>query len=171
MIQNHKRVEFKQLESLIGKLRHTCHAVYGGPAFIRGLDDLLNEKRDVPGKFTIKKNSHAYQELLFWKYAIIKFNNIPFSFILRNHKEYHHTLYTDAATTCGFGGWDDLGNFFQQSDWNGIQLPSLQHSKDTLINSMELITMVAFIIANRHKDKNKNIIFFGSNVAKMLNFY
>ena len=165
MIKYHKSVEFKQLESLIGKLRHTCKAVYGGPAFMRGLDDLLNQKRDVNGKFTIKKRSDAYIELLFWEKAIVKFNNIPFEYILRNHDYFHHTLYTDAATTRGFGGWDSLGNFFQQSNWNGISLPKLQHSKDTLINSMELITMISFIIANRHKYKNKNIFLWIDNAT------
>ena len=89
----------------------------------------------------------------------------PLTYILRNHEKYDHTLYSDAATTRGFGGWDSLGNYFQQGTWNGISLPQLRHSKDTLINSMELITMISFIIANRHSYKNKNIFLWVDNAT------
>ena len=44
----------------------------------------------------------------FGKKAIVKFNNNPFEYILRNHDHFHHVLYTDAATMRGFGRWDSL---------------------------------------------------------------
>ena len=162
-LKSHRKlgVTPKALERLIGKLRFASAAVYGGSSFIRGLDHLLKKKRFCK-KFHL--DQVAIHDLRFWEVALQKYNKIPFSYVLRDRTNFHVQIFTDAATNTGFGGWDTFGNYFKGT-WDKITLPKKQHEKDTLINFMELITMISFIIANRHIYKNKNLYLWIDNIA------
>ena len=163
MLKHHRTrgIQPKELESLIGKLRFASAAVFGGSSFIRGLDYLFHSKKYFRSFHLDKAAKH---DLLFWEVALTKFNHMPFSYILRSRKNFHCQLFTDASTSTGYGGWDTFGNYFKDN-WVNISLPNKVHDDDSLINFMELIAMISFIICNRHIYKNKNIYLWIDNIT------
>ena len=134
-----------ELQSLIGTLQFACNVVVPGRTFPQRI---INLTRGMPSRFHhVRLNKEFFKDIAMWKAFISSWNGRPF--FLESTLIPAHTLelYTNAASTVGFGG------FFQGKWFQGRWPLHLQISKEQGISIewQELFpTVVAFAIWYPH---------------------
>ena len=158
------RTTIKKLEKIIGRLRHCAQAMYGGAAFVRGLESRKHYMKYVKGKrdhepFTLGKR--ARYDLNFWKEMLPKMTySTPFWFILKDKRQIDITIYTDASESTkvkAFGGIDTTGSWFAGSFIHS-KFRKLIATGIKLINVFELIAVVIAIAAKKDEYSHKSIL-------------
>ena len=126
------------LQSLIGTLQFACKVVVPGRTF---LQRMINLTRGVPSRFHhIRLNKQFQRDITMWKVFLTQWNGRSFfldSFVTSSPDL---ELYTDAASTIGFGGYFN-GKWFQ-----GHWPPHLLINKKTGI-SIEWQELFPIVIA------------------------
>ena len=92
-----------ELQSLIGTLQFACKAVVPGRTF---LERMINLTRGVPIRFHhIRLNKEFFKDLTMWKAFLSGWNGRSFFLDSTVSTSPDLELYTDAASSVGFGGY------------------------------------------------------------------
>ena len=104
-------VRLVELQSLIGTLQFACKVVVPGRTFLQRAVKLT---RGVPSRFHhVRLNRTFFKDLDMWKVFLMKWNGRSFFLESSTTPSSDLELYTDAASTIGFGG------FFQGKRFQG----------------------------------------------------
>ena len=107
---NRRSVRLVELQSLIGTLQFACKAVVPGRTF---LQRMINLTRGVPSRFHhIRLNKEFFKDLTMWKAFLSGWNGRSFFLDSTVSTSPDLELYTDAASSVGFGGYFN-GQWFQ----------------------------------------------------------
>ena len=149
-----KKVQLKQLQSLIGLLNFACGVIVPGRAFLRRLIDLTC---GVTRPFHwIKLTCEAREDLKTWKHFVEHFNCKSVFLPLAWQSSDSISLYTDAAGAVGFAAI--LG-----TQWFAMAWPeNLVHYQ---IAVKELFPIVLPLEIWSSELQNKKILFFTDNMA------
>ena len=99
-----------ELQSVIGTLQFACKIVVPGRTF---LQRMINLTRGVPSRFNhVRLNKEFFQDLSMWRVFLTSCNGRSFFLDLFLTAAPDLELYTDAASTVGFGGYFN-GKWFQ----------------------------------------------------------
>ena len=131
-----RSVRLVELQSLIGTLQFACKAVVPGRTF---LQRMINLTRGVPSRFLpIRLNKEFFKDLTMWKAFLSGWNGRSFFLDSTVSTSSDLELYTDAASSVGFGGYFN-GQWFQ-----GKWLPHMHLSptKGISIEWQELFPIV-----------------------------
>lgn len=131
-----RSVRLVELQSLIGTLQFACKAVVPGRTF---LQRMINLTRGVPSRFHhIRLNKEFFKDLTMWKAFLSGWNGRSFFLDSTVSTSPDLELYTDAASSVGFGGYFN-GQWFQ-----GKWLPHMHLSptKGISIEWQELFPIV-----------------------------
>jgi len=116
-----RSVRLVELQSLIGTLQFACKAVVPGRTF---LQRIINLTRGVPSRFHhIRLNKEFFKDLTMWKAFLSSWNGRSFFLDSSVTPSPDLELYTDAASSVGFGGYFN-GQWFQ-----GKWLPHMHLSR------------------------------------------
>ena len=116
-----RSVRLVELQSLIGTLQFACKVVVPGRTF---LQRAINLTRGVPSRFHhVRLNREFFKDLDMWKVFLMKWNGRSFFLESSTTPSPDLELYTDAASTIGFGG------FFQGKWFQGHWPPHLHLDK------------------------------------------
>ena len=149
-----KKVQLKELQSLIGLLNFATTVVTPGIAFLRRLYD-LTQGVNRPSHF-IRLRSEVKADLRVWLSFLSSFNGISF---FRNEEWCNSTklnLYTDASGSIGFGAV--FGNSWCYGRWPASWL----HRN---IAILEFFPIVLSLCLWGDKMRNHSILFFTDNEA------
>ena len=164
LLKHKNKCTIKKLDIIGGKLRHCARAMYGGAAFIRGIESLKWKQQYIK-----KKGDHqpfhldhrARYDLKFWKEILpLMVNKTPFHYILKDKYNPDIILYTDACenkNTKAYGGVDISGMYFCQ-DFRFTKMKYIISSGNKLINLFELFAVIVAIDINKEKYKNKSLL-------------
>ena len=98
------------LQSLIGTLQFACKVVVPGRTF---LQRMINLTRGVPSRFHhIRLNKEFKRDVIMWKAFLTKWNGRSLFLDSYVTSSPDLELYTDAASSVGFGGFFN-GKWFQ----------------------------------------------------------
>ena len=131
-----RSVRLVELQSLIGTLQFACKAVVLGRTF---LQRMINLTRGLPSRFHhIRLNKEFFNDLTMWKAFLSDWNGRSFFLDTTVSTSPDLELYTDAASSVGFGGYFN-GQWFQ-----GKWLPHMHLSptKGISIEWQELFPIV-----------------------------
>ena len=107
---NRRSAHLVDLQSLIGTLQFACKVVVPGRTF---LQRIINLTRGVLNRFHhIRLNKEFSRDITMWKAFLTKWNGRSFSLESFVTTSPYLELYTDAASTVGFGGYLN-GKWFQ----------------------------------------------------------
>ena len=135
--QTRRSIRLLELQSLIGTLQFACKVVVPSRTF---LQRMINLTRGVPSRFHhIRLNREFFKDLLMWKAFLAKWNGRSIFLDTSVTPTPALELFTDAASTVGFGGFFD-GRWFQ-----GRWPPHMQlnKSRGISIEWQELFPIVA----------------------------
>lgn len=108
--QKRRSVRLVELQSLIGTLQFACKVVVPGRTF---LQRVINLTRGVPSRFHhVRLNREFFKDLTMWKAFLTKWNGRSFFLESSATPTPVLDLYTDAASSVGFGGFL-RGKWFQ----------------------------------------------------------
>ena len=96
-----KKVQLKELQSLIGLLNFACSVIVPGGTFLRRLIDLTKGVRSA--KHFIRLRNWVKGDLSLWKSFLDDFNGRSMFLNDKWHDSRTLNLYTDAAGSLGFG--------------------------------------------------------------------
>ena len=149
-----KKTTLKELQSLLGLLNFVCLVIYPGRSFLRRLFS-LTMKASRPYHY-IRISPGARLDLEAWLVFLSEFNGIT---LLRQRrwvssKKLH--LFTDAATSCGYGAV--LGN-----EWAAGRWPD--EWKSFHISVMELYPIVLALELWNSQLTHQSIVFHCDNLA------
>ena len=161
---NKYKCTVKKLEKIGGKLRHCARAMYGGAAFVRGIESTKHYMqfiRKVPDNLKFKLGKRARYDLEFWLEILPKMTySTPFWYILKDKRQPDIIIYTDACEnndTKAYGGIDTLGHWFAQ-DFTQTKFQQVIKTGKKLINVMELMAIVVGITIHKDIYANKSIL-------------
>ena len=171
LIKHQHLCTIKLLHEIDGKLRHCSRAMYGGAAFLRGIEGLLWQKKFIEQKFdheTFKLTPRAKYDLDFWL-EVLPFmtNKTPFKYILKDKYIPDITIYADASEkdTCkAYGGIDTLGHYYSESFFN-TDMKFIIASGTRLINVFELLAIVVGIDIHKEYYSHKSILIRCDNTS------
>ena len=127
-----------ELQSLIGTLQFACKVVVPGRTF---LQRIINLTRGVPSRFHhIRLNKEFFKDLNMWQAFLSGWNGRSFFLDSTVTPSPKLELFTDAASTVGFGGYFN-GKWFQ-----GRWLPHMVLSKEKGI-SIEWQELFPIVVA------------------------
>ena len=107
---NRRSARLVDLQSLIGTLQFACKAVVPGRTFFQRI---INLTRGVKHRFHhIRLNKEFSRDIQMWKVFLAQWNGRSFFLDSRVTSSLDLQLYTDAASTVGFGGFLN-GKWFQ----------------------------------------------------------
>ena len=131
-------VRLVELQSLIGTLQFACKVVVPGRTF---LQRAINLTRGVPSRFHhVRLNREFFKDLDMWTVFLTKWNGCSFFLESSTTPAPDLELYTDAASTIGFGG-------FLQGKWfQGHWPPHMRLNKDRGI-SIEWQELFPIVVA------------------------
>ena len=105
-----RSVRLVELQSLIGTLQFACKVVVPGRTF---LQRMINLTRGVPSRFHhIRLNKEFFKDLTMWKAFLAGWHGRSFFLDTTVTPSPDLELYTDAASSIGFGGYFN-GQWFQ----------------------------------------------------------
>ena len=133
-----RSVRLVELQSLIGTLQFACKVVVPGRTF---LQRAINLTRGVPSRFHhVRLNREFFKDLDMWTVFLTKWNRRSFFLESSTTLAPDLELYTDAASTIGFGG-------FLQGKWfQGHWPPHMRLNKDRGI-SIEWQELFPIVVA------------------------
>ena len=103
-----KRATKKQLQQVVGQLRHYAAAVFGGECFVRRLEIRANSLR--ASHHAIRITSDLQEDLKWWLARLASLaEGVPFSFYLRNPQDSQIIICSDASGTTGIGATSTTG--------------------------------------------------------------
>lgn len=136
--QKRRSVRLIELQSLIGTLQFACKVVVPGRTFLQRAIDLT---RGVPNRFHhVRLNREFFKDLAMWRVFISKWNGRSFFLESSTTPAPDLELYTDAASTLGFGG------FFRGKWFQGHWPPHMCLDKDRGI-SIEWQELFPIVVA------------------------
>ena len=106
----------KQLQRLIGALQWAAVAIFPGKAWIRRLELVLhyNLGDDFPEGVDVELPYMVIEDLKWWYWALDELNEAKFEWLLMSsNTKFDETVWTDAASEEGVGGWSSKGRAFQ----------------------------------------------------------
>ena len=119
---NRRSARLVELQSLIGTLQFACKVVVPGRTF---LQRIINLTRGVPSRFHhVRLNKEFFKDIAMWKSFLSSWNGRSFFLDSALTPTPDLELYTDAASTVGFGG------FFRGKWFQGKWPPHLCINKD-----------------------------------------
>ena len=144
----------RELQSIIGFLQFACSVIMPGRAFLRRLINLLVGKKS-PNCF-ITLNKAARLDIQAWFHFLESYNYKTFFLEDRWQNSDSLCLFTDAATTCGYGAL--FGHEWFNGDWPDSW-------KTAHITILELFPIVAAVETWGERLANKCVLFFTDNEA------
>lgn len=171
--KNHYYCTINLLDRIDGKLRHCACAMYGGAAFVRGIESRKHFMKYHKGKGDhdkFKLGPRAAYDLEFWREVLPKMTNkTPFWYILKDKMDYDIILYTDACESPyknAYGGLDTFGNWFSEN-FMDTKFVQFINSGVKLINVMELLAVVVAIDINKKSYAKKSLLIRCDNEAAL----
>ena len=149
-----KKTTLRELQSLLGLLNFVCLVVFPGRCFLRRLFSLT--KRATRPTHFIRITKEAKLDLDAWLVFLSSFNGITILMKRRWLTSAKLHLFTDAATSCGYGAV--LGN-----DWVAGRWPVTWKSYH--ISIMELYPIVLAVELWSRRLAHSSIIFHCDNLA------
>lgn len=149
-----KKVSLKELQSIVGTLQFATSVVIPGKAFLRRMIDLTVGIQK--SYHLIRLTNSVRADLALWEQFLSQFNGRSFfrdEQFISNHSLH---LYTDSASTLGFGGV--LGNAWFYGSWEGYAIS--QH-----ITALEMYPIVVAMHVWGSQIKNKNVQVHTDNLA------
>ena len=135
---NRRSARLVELQSLIGTLQFACKVVVPGRTF---LQRIINLTRGVPSRFHhVRLNKEFFKDIAMWKSFLSSWNGRSFFLDSALTPTPDLELYTDAASTVGFGG------FFRGKWFQGKWPPHLRINKDLGI-SIEWQELFPIVVA------------------------
>ncbi len=168
-----KSLNLKRVQSVVGECRSIQMVYINTIPFLRSTENLINIPGElINGKWKYKTNwikptLEAYNDLSYVHniYKTPKANQMPFAWLLCKQSDCDITIYTDAATTEGVGGFIDIkqGDWFCNK-WSDFDiLTHYKHSPD--ITFLELAGMVIACDLFAEQLTNKRVLFRCDNEA------
>lgn len=100
------------LLSLAGQLRHASVAVFGGQAFVRGIEAAAHRLKRL--HFRRRVTAEIREDLDFWRKTLpVLQRGVPFSYYLSDPKAADISVCSDASGTIGMGATATTGEYFQ----------------------------------------------------------
>ena len=129
-------VDLKLLEKIVGKLQHAATLIFPGKAFVRRLEVAMYCLKLNYGEKIIL-SEFILEDLRWWQQTLSLKQTVSQSFdwILRNPDSADFTIYTDAATRHGVGGW--MGTQCFQIRWEDTRLHELVAQRKKYISDTE----------------------------------
>lgn len=137
-----KRTKKDKIESLVGKLRWASRCVFGGQAFVRRLE-LLGLKLRCKGHRTPLRAT-VLGDLRWWLEVLQStYNGFSFDYLLHPVNNGDITVYCDAASLRGLGGFATDGQWFQY--WYGVN--GFDKYGDLRRPSIDWLELAALVVA------------------------
>ena len=149
-----KKVQLKELQSLIGLLNFACSVIVPGRTFLRRLIDLTKGVRSAT--HFIRLRNWVKGDLSLWKSFLDDFNGRSMFLNDKWHDSRTLNLYTDAAGSLGFGAI--FGPYWCYGAWP-------EHWKGFNITILEFSPIALSVLLWGDLMKNQRIIFFTDNAA------
>ena len=164
ILNSPNKVTIHKIDVVDGQLRHCSQAMYGGAAYLRGLEKLkwrMKYQKQKTDHQPFKLDDAAIYDLEFWLEMLPTMKNkVPFRYILKDKYEPDIIIYTDASEKIdckAYGGIDSLGHFFNES-FLDTNMKYVIASGVKLINLFELIAVVAAIDIHKDIYQHKSIL-------------
>ena len=157
-ILTYSRIEFRAIQSLVGKLRWLCSIFPIGAAFVRRLEALIDFTK--PGHFKTRLNTAARQDLFWWHDILSQNNRLtrPLKHFLTSPEDATQFIYSDASTT-GLGAII----YPQQRVFSSINTCDIPSSHDIMWREMFAVILAAYTWKNYIK--SQWTIFYCDNEA------
>ena len=161
-----KRATVKFLQKLIGRLQHASQVVFPGKAFVRRLEALLHLPRHTDNK-AFPVGRFVLQGLDWWERRLTSPSpcGISFELLLKHPSDGDITIYTDACTEIGGGGFiRGIGTtIYFQIEWSNTIKKAIEKYRDLEIDVLELLMSVAAVKLIHKFVSNKTITIYNDN--------
>ena len=184
IIEKAKFANLKEFERLIGFTQHTCQIYTNAQCFIRGFTKqkwkLEADIKKQPQKFNKFKKIALSPESLFdlkiWHQLFndAKTSMLDLDFILKPKSLKQITVYTDASTSYGAGGYTSTNDLFHLP-WVSLKISKTNYFSKIrnnqnidikeYINYLELFALVFMALQHAKKWKNAFITFWCDNMT------
>lgn len=152
------RIQFREIQSIVGKLRWLCSIFPIGAAFVRRLEALIEFGK--PGHFKTRLNSAAKQDLIWWDAILSQRSPLtrPLKYFLTTPDNATQFIYSDASSI-GLGAI----LFPQQRAFSTINTCTIPQSHDIMWREMFAVLLAAYTW--RQYIQSQWIVFFCDNEA------